>query len=265
MSLDSEIEDIHSIPTHIICYPKPSEEERAIRVRELHALGIKYILSKGPKVIDHFKILGKGCSSVIVLASTSSGLAVVKIRRTDAGKKNMYHEIDMLAYVNSFGIGPQLLGYTENMILMEYVDGCLLKDWLIKIYQNTPERVRHTLSSLMSQCYMMDRMLVDHGELTNASKHVIIRTNDISPVIIDFESASRTRMVKNLTSICQYLFMNKSNMKAMQDILGVISLESLRGALMDYKIRRSRECFLRIMRTCNIRMPERYRDALLFK
>lgn len=265
MSLDSEIVEIYSTPSNIICYPEPSDEERIIRVRELHSLGVKYILSRGSKVIDHFNILGKGCSSVVILALTSSGLAVVKIRRTDTDKKNIYHEIDMLAYANSFGVGPRLLGYTENIILMEYVDGELLKDWLAKVYRQRSEKARHTLSLLMSQCYMMDRMLIDHGELTNASKHVIVRTHDLSPVIIDFESASRIRKVKNLTSICHYLFMNKSNMKAIQEVLGPISLESLKEVLMDYKIRRSEECFLRVMKTCNIQVPESHDNVLLFK
>ncbi|MGQ9542750.1 MAG: RIO1 family regulatory kinase/ATPase [Candidatus Bathyarchaeia archaeon] len=243
---------VQSIPAHIICYPRHDEDERKVRLRELQAVGVEYILLRGSKFIDGIRIIGKGCTSVAVLAMTSSGLAVVKIRRTDADRKDMFHEVDMLTYVNSFGIGPRLLNYTENFILMEYADGRLIKDWLTNIVQYELDRVRSTLNSLMVQCRLMDRMLIDHGELANASKHVIIRTYDWMPVIVDFETASRTRRVRNLTSICQYLFMDESNLKYIQRVVGPVSLRSLREKLKEYKHRKSEEDFLKIMKICNM-------------
>ena len=244
---------ISEAPSQIVCYPRPNEEERAARVEEMRRLGIENLILKGAKAIDGYKILGKGCVSVAVLAKTSSGKAVLKIRRMDANRKDMSHEVEMLGFANRFGIGPKLLAHSKNLLLLEYIDGPMLVDWLHKAQESDLERVRSTLRMLLTQCYTLDRIYLDHGELSNASKHVIIRKSDWRPSIIDFESASKKRHVKNLTSICQFLFMTITSLDIFRIWKTEISTEDLKRRLREYKAQPSEEKFRQALAVCGLK------------
>ena len=107
------------IPTEIICYPKPNEQEKARRIKELQSIGVKNIRLEGPKKIDGHQVIGKGCVSIAVLADTASGIAILKIRRMDADRPDMLHEVKMLHFANASSLGPRLFHYSKNFILME--------------------------------------------------------------------------------------------------------------------------------------------------
>jgi putative serine/threonine protein kinase len=42
----------------------------------------------------------------------------------------MQHEAEMLKKANSVGVGPKLLGVSKNFLLMQFIDGKLLPEWL---------------------------------------------------------------------------------------------------------------------------------------
>jgi len=247
-----DVLSLSEIPSQIICYPRPSEDERQRRLRELENIGVDQVLLKGETTIDGYQVLGKGCVSVVIPVKAASGVAVLKIRRTDANRVNMFHEAEMLSFVNSLDIGPKLLSCTANMLLMEYIEGPILPKWLRRADQSESERVKKTVRALLKQCYTMDTMHLDHGELSNASKHVIVRSVEWSPVIIDFESASRTRRVQNLTSICQFLFMSKENSRVTQAFTEPICPESFKTRLREYKLEPSERRFQQILSACNL-------------
>jgi len=239
-------------PSRIICYPRPSEEERMARMEEMRRLGVENLILKGEKTIDGYKVLGKGCVSVAVLAKTSSGTVVLKIRRRDANREDMFHEAEMLSFANGYGIGPRLLASSRNLLLLEYIDGPMLTDWLRKARESDLERIKSTLRILLTQCHILDRERLDHGELSNASKHAIIRESDWRPFIIDFESASKKRRVKNLTSICQFLFMTTTTLDIFRIWKTEISTEDLKRRLRDYKAQPSEERFRQALAVCSL-------------
>jgi len=55
---------------------------------------------------------------------------------------------------------------------------------------------------ILEDCYSLDRIGLDHGELSNLSKHVIVGRKI---TVIDFESSSTDRKVSNVTSATQAL------------------------------------------------------------
>jgi predicted Ser/Thr protein kinase len=93
----------------------------------------------------------------------------------------------------------------------------------------------------------MDNIHLDHGELSNASKHVIIRDSDWKPIIIDFESASRNRRPNNLTSICHFIFKNKELADMMQLSMDSIASNDSNKILRDYKKIPSKSIFNQIL------------------
>ncbi len=191
----------------ILSYPYDYEYSRYI-IKELEELNVKGIVFEGNTILrGNIRVLGKGCTSIVVKALRSDdSVCALKIMRSDSARVSVEHEASILKIVNSIGIGPRLFDYTKHMLMIEFIDGLLIKKWLAidKPYEYTKEVIR----DLLKQCYTLDLIGVDHGELSNMYRHVIISGN--RACIIDFESASIRRRVNNLTSAMQYLFLSNS-------------------------------------------------------
>lgn len=227
----------------IICYPKLTPEELRKRLKELKKLQISAIEFTGKKTIHNTPILGKGCVGIVVKAETNTQTIALKIRRTDADRKEMTHEAEMLRKANSINVGPKFLDQSKNFLVMEYIHGSLFPEWLTKMEQK--QKIRRVLRSALMQCWRMDKTGLDHGELSHAPKHIIIRNQ--KPCIIDFETASTTRKTQNVTALAQYLFMSRQIARQITKKLGRINQKKLKQALKQYKQQRAKENFQAIL------------------
>jgi putative serine/threonine protein kinase len=236
----------------IMCYPRHDLKELRRRIKELKKLGVIAIEFAGDKTAFNVPVLGKGYVGVVVTAITDQGKVALKIRRVDADRTGMQYEAEMLRKANSIGVGPHLLDVTENFLLMEFVKGTLLPQWIETLEgKETKSRVRKVLRVVLEQCWRLDGTGLDHGELSRAPKHIIIDVNN-NPYLIDFETASLHRRVSNVTSICQFLFMRSQVAKTIIKKLGEISQEELIKALKTYKQQRTRENFEKILSVCGL-------------
>jgi len=234
----------------VLCYPKYDAVETAKRIRQLNRLGVKAIDFLGEKRAFNLSVLGKGNVGIVVVAQTKTGLAALKIRRVDADRKEMEHEAEMLAEANRLGVGPLLMGKGVDFLLMEFINGSLLPQWLKNLRGRCAKnRIRNVLLDIMEQCFRLDQAGLDHGELSRAPKHIIVDAQD-KPHIVDFETASTMRRTSNVTSICQYLFMKSQIAKIVQRRLGEIDHEALVAALRDYKHQPTRRNFSDILKAC---------------
>jgi putative serine/threonine protein kinase len=231
----------------ILCYPRCEQEELGRRLKELERLGVQTIEFTGEKNVFDVPVLGKGCVGVVVVAYTNSGRAALKIRRVDADRKGMFHEGEMLNRANAIDVGPKLLEISENFLLMELVEGTHFPEW-IKSMEGREEqwRVHLVLKDILEQCYRLDEAGLDHGELSNAPKHIIVDADD-RPHLIDFETASINRRVSNVTSVCQYLFLGSQIADKVKEKLGEVDEKELINALRTYKRERTRENFEKIL------------------
>ncbi|GAF84883.1 unnamed protein product [marine sediment metagenome] len=231
----------------ILCYPRCEQEELERRLKELERLGVQTLEFTGEKNVFDIPVLGKGCVGVVVVAYTNSGRAALKIRRVDADRKGMFHEGEMLRRTNAIEVGPKLLEISENFLLMELVKGTHFPEW-IKSMEEIEEqwRVHLVLTDILEQCYRLDEAGLDHGELSNAPKHIIVDADD-RPHLIDFETASINRRVSNVTSVCQYLFLGSQIADKVKEKLGEVDEKELINALRTYKRERTRENFEKIL------------------
>jgi putative serine/threonine protein kinase len=230
----------------VICYPRYDQRELRCRVKELKKLGVKAVEFAGGKTAFDVPVLGKGCVGIVIVALTDRGRVALKVRRVDADRAGMQHEAEMLRRANAVGVGPRLLGTTKNFLLMEFVEGTLLPQWVEMLEgRGTRSRIRRVLRDVLEQCWRLDESGLDHGELSRAPKHIIVNSND-EPCLVDFETASLHRRVSNVTSICQYLFIGSQAAKTIKKKLGEINREDLIKALKVYKQQRTRENFEKI-------------------
>ena len=92
---------------------------------------------------------------------------------------------------------------------------------------------REILHRVLNQCRKLDIMGLDHGQLSNLRKHIVV-VNDV-PCIIDFESASMNRTPKNVTTAAQYILIGGKMSALARRLLGVKGQGQLLEALREYK------------------------------
>lgn len=184
---------------HLLSYPVAAENAVRCRITQLDMLGVRGIQSCGRVEIGGFNVLGKGCVGLVVKAKTADGWAALKIRRADADRADMSREAALLKLANFVGVGPILMGRTKDLILMELIDGIPLGKWLQQEYSWC------TIEDLLWDCYVLDRLGLDHGELSDASKNVLVG-QDGRAQIVDFDTASISRRPRNVTSLLHFVF-----------------------------------------------------------
>jgi putative serine/threonine protein kinase len=191
----------------IICYPNFSIEDYTARLNEIRSLGINAILVGGKTKIGRMNIVGKGCVGLVVKVEIEDKIYACKIRRTDADRKDMGREVLLHTIANSIGVGPNLFAHTENFIIMEFINGLTIIDWIRQQQNLSAYKVRDIVVTVLKKCYDLDKIHLDHGELSRLDRHVIISEYD-NVNIIDFESSSNLRKISNVTSATQALLLN---------------------------------------------------------
>jgi putative serine/threonine protein kinase len=227
----------------LFSYPIFRGEHYCRVVKDLQEFGVDQIEPIGKQELGNIKILGKGCVGMVALGRRMGNRVAVKILREDANRENLRGEAANLRAANAVGVGPTLLGEGEMVLMMEYIEGVFLAKWLQE--PHVWEEVAFVLRSLLTQCRRLDLAGLDHGELSDAKKHVIVNNTGV-PFIIDFETASRKRACRNLTAMVNYLFFKESISMLIGRFL-CLEKEGLRNALREYKREASDETYRKLM------------------
>jgi putative serine/threonine protein kinase len=233
----------------IICYPRLSKVELKKRFNELRKLGVEALEFTGAKEAFNMPVLGKGCVGIVTIAYRNGEKAALKIRRIDADRAGMRQEAKMLRKANLANVGPKLLSVSSNFLLMQFIDGYLLPEWLDK--RRNKALVRRVLREVLEQCWRLDVAGLDHGELSHAPKHIIIDKSN-APFIVDFETASLNRKPSNVTSICQFLFISGLVAKEVAEKLGGKDKKVIVEGLRRYKNIMVRENFENVLKVCGL-------------
>ena len=185
---------------------------------------------------------------IVVIAHVDGERVAVKIRRADADRADLLHEAQMLTKANSVDVAPKLIAASKNFLLMQLIDGDLLPNWLKT--NRDPAVVKHVLGQILEQCFRLDQVGLDHGELSNAPKHLLVDKAG-RVFIVDFETSSVERRVANVTAVCQYLFAgNSSASKILAEIFGERNRLELIDALKAYKKNKTRKNFEDLLKFC---------------
>lgn len=234
----------------VLCYPKPIERELESRVVELQSHGVTAIEFSGKTSVYGMSapVLGKGYVGIVVIAHRNRRRIALKIRRLDADRADLFHEAQMLKKANNVKVGPKFIGVSKNFLLMQLIEGDLLPAWL---HANKEKRlVQKVLQAVLENCYRLDELGLDHGELSKAPKHVIVDYQQI-PFIVDFETASEIRRTANLSALCHFLFISKGETaQTIAEIIGERKKDQIREALQAYKRNRTFSSFEFILREC---------------
>ena len=230
----------------IIGYPKATKKQIKTRIIELKKLGIRDVSFQGQTKIGSLNILGKGYVGVVVLSRIKNKLVAVKIRRTDASRINMVKEAKFLKIANKAGVGPLLLAMSKNFIIMEYLDGKKIGEWVNELKSKRDIKLlKSIMQKILEDCYSLDVIGLDHGELSTISKHVVI--GKPKTTIIDYESASTQRRVSNVTSATQAICIGSGISKIVRKIYRMPSKNKIIKILRSYKQEQNRQNFEKIL------------------
>jgi len=233
--------------SQILGYPKATSRQLKSRVNELEKLKIKSISLTGPTTLGKLAILGKGYVGVVVLAKKNNKQVALKIRRTDSQRKDMKNEAILLKLVNSVKVGPKMIDVSKNFLVMEYLEGEKIDDWVSSLKGiGSTKKLKTMVKKILDDCFRLDQINFDHGELSNISKHIII--GKTKSTLIDFESSSTKRRPSNVTSITQAFFIGSGIAKKIQKIYKNPSKEKIIHALKQYKNEKTTQSFEELLR-----------------
>jgi putative serine/threonine protein kinase len=233
----------------VLCYPKPTEAELHRRLIELRRLRVTAIEFRGEKEAFNLPVLGKGNVGIVTIARRNREKMALKIRRVDASRIRMQHEARMLKQANVADVGPKFLNVSRDFLLMKFIDGVLLPEWLER--NSRRSLLKKVFKETLKQCWRLDKAHLDHGELSRAPKHIIIDKKD-TPVIVDFETASVNRKPANVTSICHFLFLGSSVAKKVMEKMSIKNEKTIVEALRLYKSDKSCKNFHAVLKACNV-------------
>jgi putative serine/threonine protein kinase len=234
----------------VLCFPKPSEAELQNRLEELRTLGVTALEFFGKASVFGvpLPVLGKGFVGIVVIAHLNGQKVAVKIRRVDADRIDLFHEARMLTKANSANVAPKLFAASKNFLLMQLIEGDLLPDWLKT--DRDKVAVMRVLGEVLEQCFRMDEIGLDHGELSKAPKHVIV-DRQMKPWIVDFETASDARKPSNVSAMGSFLFTSAGEVaRNVAAVLGERNKEEIVAAMKNYRKERTRLGFERVLQVC---------------
>ena len=234
----------------ILVYPKGTKAQTKSRIKELQNIGVESISFQGELKIGTTSVLGKGYVGIVVLGKLGRKKIAVKIRRSDSPRKNLNKEAQLLQITNRCGVGPKLIDFSKNFLVMEYLDGEKIGKWISNLKsKKDSSQIKAVIKKVLEDCYKLDMISLDHGELSRMPKHVIIGKKI---TIIDFESSSMERRVSNVTSATQAFFIGSGISKTVNDFYKIPRKEKIISVLRRYKQDQTRKNFENLLKILKI-------------
>lgn len=235
----------------ILGYPKANSRQLQSRISELEKLKIKSVLFTGQTTIGSLQILGKGYVGVVVLAKKKNDIIALKIRRLDSQRSEMQSEAKLLKLANTVNVGPKLYDVSKNFLTMEYLEGEKIENWIHSLKgTGSSKKLKSVVRTILEDCYRLDQIGFDHGELSSISKHVIVGKS--RSTLIDFESSSVNRRVSNVTSVTQAIFIGSGITKKVQRIYKIPTKQKIIDVLRIYKQEQTRKSFEDVLKTLKL-------------
>ena len=211
------LEEFRRLPDLVmeLSFPAKDRDYSSTILEELEEIGIDGIYAK--PAIDGLKIIfiGKGYRGIVVKGRLRGFDAAIKILRTDTAVGGLDKEAEATEMANQIGIGPKLLGYSRHVLILEYIEGKHFGKWVEELAIEKTDVLKDVLSKSLLQARSLDRLGLDHGELSDARKHIIVKPS-LDPIIIDFGKARIKNRPSNVTSLFSYIAFGPQSKKILQ-------------------------------------------------
>jgi len=147
------------------------------------------ILDRGKLVKTHFA--KKNIIKVAIKAKREESKAVERIG----------NEVKWLKVLNKRGIGVELLFYSPDFMVYEFVEGEFILDF---IKGNNKESIKIVLIEILEQCFTLDKLEINKEEMHHPLKHIVIDKNN-HPTLLDFERSHKAKNTHNVTQFIEFI------------------------------------------------------------
>ncbi len=165
----------------------------------------------------------------------------VKEKNPRSAVDTLKNESEYLKLLNTKGIGPKFIKYSEGKLFREFVDGIRISDFFEQ--ENDAKKIISVIKQVLMQCREMDLLGMNKKELTNPYKDILV-TADNKAVMIDFERCYKTKKPKNVTQFMQYINRSKPTLEKKGIIIDKQEMIRLGK---EYKEKNDRESFNNIL------------------
>ncbi|MBS3164639.1 methyltransferase [Candidatus Woesearchaeota archaeon] len=146
-------------------------------------------------------LFARGKRGIVYIASRRGRKYAVKAENpASKATGRLENEARWLRTLNRKGIGPRLRDVVDGMLVLEFIEGKPLLDWMAGA---SSAAMRRIIRDVLRQLLVLDSLGVNKEEMHWPVKHVIVRRS--RPVLIDFERCRRTLRPKNVTQFLQFL------------------------------------------------------------
>lgn len=152
------------------------------------------------------EFLAKGKRGIVYIAKIGNKKVIIKEKNPESKINTLSNEAIFLEELNQHNIGAKVLLCKEDKLVMEYIEGKKLPQFL---EESEKKEITEVLKDILEQCFIMDNLHINKFELTRPYKHIIVRGN--RAIQIDFERCRRVKKVKNVTQFCQFLISKRTN------------------------------------------------------
>lgn len=232
----------------VLDYPRGDAGVASRRIARLRKMGVRSVSFAGSTRVGGLDILGKGHAGVVVLARAANGAVALKIRRADSARPTMAAEAGYLRAANKVGVGPRLIQHDDEMIVMEYLEGTGIGRWVSGEAVGAAH-LKRVVRRVLEDCFRLDCIGLDHGELVDITRHVIVGRG---ATLIDFESSSMKRRPANVTSAAQSLYVGAALASRIAGIYDAPGPAPVIEALRAYKRSPAPESFRVLLRVLGV-------------
>lgn len=215
---------------------------KSLLLCQLEARGLKQIsyFAQGKRGLIYRAVLNHQKITKLVkplFPSQKNRITVaVKIKKKESTALNrIQNEIKWLKILNKHHLGPQLLFFGQDYLIYLFVEGEFILNWLKRrrIVQPNESIVKRELKeiffNLLDQCFLLDRLKVNKGEMHRPLKHILIDSRN-QPILIDFERAKETEQPQNVTQLVEFICSLKNELSEF-----TFSIPELRKLAREYK------------------------------
>jgi release factor glutamine methyltransferase len=164
-----------------------------------------YLAEKSPvikklKNVSDIKYLAKGHRGMVYSGTFRNKTVAVKVDIKSNPISRVSLEAKWLKQLNKKKIGPKLIKTNKDNIIMEFIDGQNIYEYM---RGRTKNEIRHVIKEVLTQCNKMDKLGINKDEMHHPIKHILINNNKVT--MIDFERCKFTEKPKNVTQFCHFL------------------------------------------------------------
>ena len=168
---------------------------------QLYVYEIKKVESLNEK-ISSINYLTSGKRGIIYKGIYDNKNIALKIKNpSSTAIARIFIEGENLKKINLHGIGPRHIKSDDKYLIYEYVEGVLFPQF---VRFSTKNKIIEVIKNVFNQLYILDKDNIQKEEMTNPYKHIVVQ-KDLTPVLLDFERASKRIKPNNVNQFCQYI------------------------------------------------------------